>query len=91
MTGSETLNATQLFTWDVLPGGSAVSASCGTSGKREHAIGGLIEALHQSPEGTRGVVKTATLNAIGDGTYVYGPVVIEAHREALNSVTVWLW
>lgn len=77
----------QVFTWDILP---EASASCGASGNREHAIGGLVEALHRSPEGTRGVVKTATVNMIGDVTYVYGPVVIEAHREAKNSVTVWL-
>lgn len=80
----------QVFTWDILPGASGVSASCGASGKREHAIGGLIEALHRSPEGTRGVIKTAALSAIGDVAYVYGPVVVEAHREAMNSVRLWL-
>lgn len=80
-----------VFTWDVLPGRTGVGASCGASGKREHAIGGLVEALRRSPKGTRGVVKTATLSAIGDVTYVYGPVVIEAHREAGDSVRVRIW
>lgn len=79
-----------LFTWDILPGRADISASCGASGKREHAIGGLVEALRRSPTGTRGVIKTAKLNVIGDVTYIYGPVVIEAHRDAMDSVTVWL-
>lgn len=80
----------QVFTWDIIPGSTAVNASCGASGKREHAIGGLLEALRHAPEGTRGIVHVAALNMIGNVTYVYGPVVVEAHREAENSVKVWL-
>lgn len=80
-----------LFTWDILPGSGAVNGSCGASGKRDRAIGALVEALRRSPEGTRGEVKTASLNAIGNGAYVYGPVVVEAHHDARDSVTVRLW
>src|SRR5690242_12763160 len=78
----------QVYTWDILPGTSANGSSCGASGKRERAIGGLVEALCRTPAGTSGVVRTATVNAIGDISYLYGPTVFEARREATDSVTV---
>lgn len=78
----------QVFTWDIIPGASGITASCGTSGKRERAIGGLVEALCNTPTGTRGVVRAATVSALGDVSYVYGPAVFEAHRADTDSVTV---
>jgi hypothetical protein len=90
MTGTGTLEATQVFTWDVLPEALAAPAACGTSEHRGHAIGALLEALRLTPKGTRGVIKTATISAVGDIAYTYGPVVVEAHRETADSVTVWL-
>jgi hypothetical protein len=90
MTSGSTTQAAQVFTWDVLPGTPAANAACGASGQRSHAIGALLEALCRTPKGTRGIVKTATVSTIGDVAYNYGSVVVEAHREAAGSVTVWL-
>lgn len=79
----------QIFTWDILPG-TAATASSGASGTRAHAIGGLVDALSRTPEGTRGVMKAAAVDMVGDVTYVYGPIVMEAHRAAMNMVMVRL-
>jgi hypothetical protein len=80
----------QIFSWDVYPRTALSSIPCGVSESRAHAIGGLVEALQGTPEGTRGVIKTATVDSLGDVSYTYGSVVIEAHRDATNCVTVWV-
>jgi hypothetical protein len=82
----------RMFTWDVIPiPQPAISAgSCGVSEDRRRAINALLDALHGSPVGTHGVVKSATVDSLGSVSYNYGSLVAVAERGATASVTVWL-
>lgn len=81
-----------MFTWDVIPVAqpAARMSSCGVSENRRRAINALLDALHGSPAGTHGVVKSATVSSFGDVSYNYGSLVAVAECGATASVMVWL-
>lgn len=65
-------------------------STCGVSEDRKRAINALLDALHGSPPGTHGVVKSATVNSFGDVSYSYGRLIAVAECGATASVMVWL-